>query len=760
MQYLLHGTDDDENETLELSKETYRVLFRAPRIGQVAALPSEDLSAGQRELTNAVIASQKPQKPLSQHNIVPSSREKECLLPAKKTMPLHLEGKISSSPEERESTSKRKVRSSSWKLLGDDLIHRILSFSADINTLQSFTFISKWEQVFMAHPEYTEDLLREAYIYAYGYEFAQDACRQLTVEAYSFESRVFWRDVWKRAYLLRKGFEVQTDLVERGIPQNQVTEECKISLKLRQSVGILSRTEEEQAVLYDNPSKVLPGHEDHSFGYFGMVSLDIDILTNRTVNGKRADRDGKLTNDKPIVVFGDYSGARIFRSLKEMIYESGGKKKCASGVLHRSTTTSPAQFCSVGAHNGGGQVLTVIVCSPRHLSLMTNDSTGHASCTKPCFFLGFASGMVMAVGAEGADEREYNAISTMTVHTNEVTSLAFIPWSNKRGSPRYSLVSASVDGKVFLYPYALRGDQGFSLDGPILAFTNISNTPIISITATMNSIAHGNVTSNAVMICTGDQEGNVRVWHSKCELSNSFARAVINRQPNISLDDESDLNISDDNLRQYGNGVEHAEFSASEPNFDYHFKLLQTCSTSSPQSSGVIVTLIKFARKDVLMSGSNEGDICFWDLKLHLPDLMQAKDSSRHTMITDSNSPKLMPNLVLRHRISTAHNGTVESVEVCGNVALTSGGNEGEVKAWNIQSGNLLGQVRCHQGVVFPPPLPSSTKKGRGRKLLRRAVIGSTIYQGNIISVCRDGTLHVWDYRSITDAYNVSLIDG
>ena len=62
-----------------------------------------------------------------------------------------------------------------------------------------------------------------------------------------------------------------------------------------------------------------------------------------------------------------------------------------------------------------------------------------------------------------------------------------------------------------------------------------------------------------------------------------------------------------------------------------------------------------------------------------------------------------IPNVVLRFNIPAAHGGTIEAINIFGNVLLTSGGNDGFIRGWDINCGDLLGSVLFHEGKMVTP---------------------------------------------------------
>jgi hypothetical protein len=214
-------------------------------------------------------------------------------------------------------------------------------------------------------------------------------------------------------------------------------------------IGLLSAAQERAALRYDN------GHDDGNatcMGYFGMELL---------------------WDDGPVVVWGDFAGVRVFsHGITSLLHLPIGAATAAA------TTTKPRGGRAVIAlGDDESHVLTVVPWPERKL-----------------FFVGFSSGKVMCIQAElssSTNQYSYSYRSSASHHTNEVTSLCFLPC--------LGLVSASVDGNVYIYPNAsLDG----SLDNAICIF-QVGN-PVL----TMATILH----KGRSFIVTGDQGAHISLW--------------------------------------------------------------------------------------------------------------------------------------------------------------------------------------------------------------------------------------------------------
>mmetsp|Transcript_4190 Transcript_4190/g.6327 ORF Transcript_4190/g.6327 Transcript_4190/m.6327 type:complete len:139 (+) Transcript_4190:2-418(+) len=130
-----------------------------------------------------------------------------------------------------------------------------------------------------------------------------------------------------------------------------------------------------------------------------------------------------------------------------------------------------------------------------------------------------------------------------------------------------------------------------------------------------------------------------------------------------------------------------------------------------------------FLRDNLLITGTNNGDIRFWKLG-------QTGDPSRPIGGRDP-----LPNLTLRYDLIGIHNGAVELLMIVGDILLSSGGNDGKIVGWDISTGLRLGSVRCHPGRQIP--------EEEGGGTISSCVVDMLISgkDGRLISLCRDGSL-------------------
>ena len=194
-------------------------------------------------------------------------------------------------------------------------------------------------------------------------------------------------------------------------------------------VGLLSAAQERAALRYDNGND----EDSHSacMGYFGMELL---------------------WDDGPIAVWGDFSGVRLFSHGVESLLS-------AVSTAAAATTNRHGERVVIAMGEEESHVLTVVSWPQQKM-----------------FFVGFSSGKVMCIQAEvngATNQYSYSYRSSASNHSNEVTSLCFLPC--------LGLLSTSVDGNVYKYPNAAVDG---SLDNAICIF-QVGN-PVL----TMSTILH------------------------------------------------------------------------------------------------------------------------------------------------------------------------------------------------------------------------------------------------------------------------------
>ena len=307
----------------------------------------------------------------------------------------------------------------------------------------------------------------------------------------------------------------------------------------------------------------------------------------------------------------------------------------------------------------------------------------------PCIFLGSASGAVLSVCAKFCHNTmslKYNISSVSFAHTNELTALSWFPASRTNNICNVHLISGGCDGKVYLYPNALSLDDSFDLDERILCCKSSNDAPILSLACCKIQSQH----KSLQLLITGDGDGNITLWESAI-LYPSLAKPSHMTGPRFTP------------VRMYKSS-------------DY-------CR----------ITNLKVIRDKFLVSGDTSGNVRVWDILNEHKNMRQGTSKS---IIEQS------PNLSILFKIPAAHGGTIEEIDVIGNVLLTTGGSDGFIRGWDLNQGDLIGSVSCHKG-ISKMCLPQT---------LKSSVVGlfCTGCQ-NLISLCRDGSLHIWDYGKVSE---------
>jgi WD40 repeat protein len=183
-----------------------------------------------------------------------------------------------------------------------------------------------------------------------------------------------------------------------------------------------------------------------------------------------------------LAIWGDFDGICLVPSIKGLLQSIKPGQARASNF-----------FTKLGDDS---QVLCVLV-SPLPYNAKTKSTT---------FFMGYASGKVQAVKAVQEEERySYEIISTVSAHTDEVTTLTVLPLNPP------CIASSSVDGTVLVYPESMSSNP--SLENAILACR--TTTKILCFAATRTEDA------NTTLLCTSDERGHLTLW-SLAQVSHDF----------------------------------------------------------------------------------------------------------------------------------------------------------------------------------------------------------------------------------------------
>jgi WD40 repeat protein len=348
---------------------------------------------------------------------------------------------------------------SSMDLMSEEVLLQIALFIPNLRCLISFCKTSKRMQKLLYTSIHSEKLFRGPFLHTFGQSGMVG----------NFEMNLSWRERWRMICGLRRGLVHQHSSGILSLNGTSANLPCP-----RQTIGVLSRAEENSALFYDNPDWNFSG--DSSNGYFGMKILRLHPPPNAAIDWQ-----------PPVVCYGDFNGIKIFNSVSSMFENQNAQPR----------------FVSLGDDDGGGQVLAIIQCDA---SQWMNEET---NISQPSFFIGFASGRVAAVNAtiaECGQKYSFCVSGFNDAHENEVTSLVFVHSITPAGKCGKLLYSACGGGQVYCYPNALCPEHNFSLELSVLSFS--SNAPIFSMASTF---VHTQNHSFSV-ICTGDGEGKIRLW--------------------------------------------------------------------------------------------------------------------------------------------------------------------------------------------------------------------------------------------------------
>ncbi len=152
------------------------------------------------------------------------------------------------------------------------------------------------------------------------------------------------------------------------------------------------------------------------------------------------------------------------------------------------------------------------------------------------------------------------------------------------------------------------------------------------------------------------------------------------------------------------------------------FVPLQIC----PSQDICRITNLKVVRNKLVVSGDTSGSVRVWEI---------LNEDNGHS-----------PKLAMLFKIPATHVGAIEQIEVVGNVLLTTGGNDGCVRGWNLNRGDFIGSVSCHDGVWQQKQYNSS------KSLLKSSVV-ALFFTGfkSLVSLCRDGSIKPWGYGHVSE---------
>ena len=304
----------------------------------------------------------------------------------------------------------------------------------------------------------------------------------------------------------------------------------------------------------------------------------------------------------------------------------------------------------------------------------------------------------------------YGVSAMAFAHSNDVTALSILPKLSESMSDDV-LISAGRDGKVHLYPNAFSARHQFEVHSRILCCEN--KAPVLSLASCEKE--------GSLFIFTGDEAGKIIMWKSR------LGSTSIKRNRDV---DQSSLSS-------------HASRARAAWNFEPIF-------TVPPLDPGSKIVELSLFNNDVLVSGTNSGDVQVWDVA---QKQSYTKKKRKSASLPQPNSRL---KLAQRFLVPIAHSGNITSLSFFGDVLLTTGGNDGFTKAWSMNSSSLLGTITNCEG-ADSSKLCSQKNLSHTEKLvfsydgLKSAVMSNIFCNQSIISLSRDGRLCRWQYGLLSE---------
>ena len=341
------------------------------------------------------------------------------------------------------------------------------------------------------------------------------------------------------------------------------------------------------------------------------------------------------------------------------------------------------RFEAIATSNGEGLVLSALVC-PFGSELPTIEIEGNA--LRPVLFLGMSSGTVISVGVgpgTNGGRESYGILSSEEPHVSEVTSLTLVKNPAK--------INGSDSPESYFLASGSVDKQIRIYPSALVADSSYSLGKSYAVCLSeslmfcLAATAVQHLGLNSALLSAGDDKGFISFYASET--------------------DES----KDQDLAFYSAGK--SKFSTREQ---------------------IKPTRMKFLDDDILLAGSTHGDVKVLQLRIR-EDLVR--------------STRVQASVVTLHRMSSAHVGTIDQIERFGDVLITSGGFDGQLKGWNYRTGRLLGSITCHPGRHSAP----ETAPVQPNRPIFSSVVGSVMLEDytdgkSLLCLCRDGTLFNWKY--------------
>ena len=292
------------------------------------------------------------------------------------------------------------------------------------------------------------------------------------------------------------------------------------------------------------------------------------------------------------------------------------------------------------------------------------------------------------------------------------------------------------------------GTDGNRATYGVLGSEEAHESEVTSLVVVKNPVKTGSVDSpKSFMLASGSVDKNIKVYPLVFSAESNYS---LGQNCTVCLSESLMFCLAGTTVQQMltliaaGDEKGFISFYASEIDVtkDPGFSFYSAGKSKFSQREQIKPTRMKFLDHDVLLAGSTHGDVKIMQLRVR-EDLNRSQVS-----------------VVTLHRMSSAHVGTIEQMERFGDVLITSGGFDGQMKGWNFRTGRLLGNVVCHPGRHSAP----ETASVQPNRPIFSSVVGSVLCDDitdgkSLLCLCRDGTLFRWKFTQNLQKYEASRTD-
>ena len=327
-----------------------------------------------------------------------------------------------------------------------------------------------------------------------------------------------------------------------------------------------------------------------------------------------------------------------------------------------------------------------------------------------------------------------NELQTIDVEGNELRPVLFLGMSSGM------VISIGIG----------EGTDGNRATFGVISSVEAHESEVTSLAVVKNPVKTGSIDSpKSFMLASGSVDKNIKVYPSAFLAESAYS---LRQNSTVCLSESLMFCLAATTVQQMvlstliGAGDEKGfiSFYASEidETNDHGFSFYSAGKSKFSQREQIKPTRMKFLDRDILLTGSTHGDVKIMRLRVR-----EELNRSQVSVVT-------------LHRMSSAHVGTIEQIERFGDVLITSGGFDGQIKGWNFRTGRLLGSVACHPGSHSAP----ETASMQPNRPIFSSVVGSVLFDdkndGNsLLCLCRDGTLLSWKFTQNLQKYEASRTD-